>query len=133
MEKNVSFELDGFKFNKNGTEYYVDIEGYADWCIDNDSFDYAGTHCTGGIGGTCELEDHVTLQDFKIHKMKLFFELHDEYTNHWFEAEKLFDYLYKEHQGFIKFFEEQHRDDLFDIIQKQEDDEGNVIEWLQEV
>lgn len=133
MEENLSFELEGFQFHKNGIEYYVDIEGDADWCIDNDSFDYAGTHCTGGKGGTHTLPDYATLQDFKIHKMTLFFELKDEYTNHWFEAEKSFDHSHKEHQGFIKFFEEQHRDDLFDAIQEQEDNEGNVIEWLQEV
>jgi hypothetical protein len=59
--------------------------------------------------------------------------LKDEYTNHWFEAEKSFDYSHKEHQGFINFFEEQHGENLYDLIQKQEDDESNVIEWLQEV
>lgn len=133
MEENLSFELDGFQFNKNGIEYYADIEGSADWCIDNDSFDYAGTHCTGGMGGTHTLPDYATLQDFKINKVTLFFELHDKYTNYWFEAEKSFDYSHKEHEDFIKFFEEQHRDDLFNAIQEQEDNEGNVIEWLQEV
>jgi len=133
MEENVSFELDGFEFSDNGIDYFANIEGDANWCIDNDSFDYAGTHCTGGTGGTHTLPDYAILQDFKINKITLYFELKDEYTNHWFEAEKSFDYSHKEHQDFINFFETQHGENLYDAIQKQEDDESNVIEWLQEV
>jgi len=129
----TSFELDNYCFIRDGIEYYSSIEGMADWHIDNDSFDYAGTHCTGGLSGTHKTDDYANLMTFQITRLTLYFESFDKYTNHWFESEKKFDYQHKEHRGFLKFFEEDQIDDLFNAIQEQEDKENYVIEWLHEV
>lgn len=37
----------------------VTFIGFPQW--DNDSFDYSGTHCTGGNSGTCTLPSYVTM------------------------------------------------------------------------
>lgn len=43
---------------KNGTINYLEAVLHVDGEIDNDSFDYAGTHCTHGQSGTCHLPDY---------------------------------------------------------------------------
>lgn len=49
-----------FKNNEGEDDYFeVELEAHPRW--DNDSFDYAGTHCTHGIAGTCKLPDYATL------------------------------------------------------------------------
>ena len=51
-----------YKNNKDEWDYMeVEFIGYPVW--QNDSFDYAGTHCTGGVGGTCQLPDYATMED----------------------------------------------------------------------
>ena len=69
MEHQTEFEID---FDFEGT--YFLIQGTAVWMIDNDSFDYAGTHCSYGKGGTCELPDYAQVEDCSVD----FVELHHE-------------------------------------------------------
>ena len=71
MDETYNFEEIEIQLNENTVAYvkgHVDYE--ADWS--NGDFDYAGTHCTHGMGGTCvvgwELDDltieHVWIDSF---------------------------------------------------------------------
>ncbi len=42
----------------------VEFEGQPEWV--DDSFDYAGTHCTGGRGGTHHIPKYLSMQDSEI-------------------------------------------------------------------
>lgn len=53
-----------YKNNSTGEMDYIDeieFEGLPRW--ENDSFDYAGTYCTGGVGGTCVLNSYTTMDN----------------------------------------------------------------------
>lgn len=39
---------------------------------ENDSFDYAGTHCTNGLAGTCKLPDRVTIDTVELLRVEKF-------------------------------------------------------------
>ena len=60
----TEFEVD---FEYNGRKILV--EGDVTWYIENDSFDYAGTHCTGGKGGTEHLPDYLELASISVNKI----------------------------------------------------------------
>ena len=55
-----------FEIDFNHDDLYLIVEGTAYWDIDNDSFDYAGTHCTHGQAGTCELPDYAKIGDVSV-------------------------------------------------------------------
>ena len=42
------------------------VTGQLEASVENDSFDYAGTHCTGGKSGTHELPDYLTMTNVFI-------------------------------------------------------------------
>lgn len=42
------------------------VSGNCEWSIDNDSFDYAGTHCTHGQSGTHHLPDYCRAEACEI-------------------------------------------------------------------
>ena len=42
------------------------VSGTCEWDIDNDSFDYAGTHCTHGQSGTEHLPDYLRAESCEI-------------------------------------------------------------------
>ena len=39
----------------------ITVQGECSWNIENDAFDYAGTHCTHGVDGTQQLPDYCQL------------------------------------------------------------------------
>tara|TARA_B100000579_G_scaffold438049_1_gene471449 strand:- start:23548 stop:23937 length:390 start_codon:yes stop_codon:yes gene_type:complete len=42
------------------------VHGVCEWSVENDSFDYAGTHCTGGRSGIHELPDYCEAASCEI-------------------------------------------------------------------
>ena len=74
METESTFELDEFEFDSKQKymgvipvrKYYASLQGEAQWSVENDSFDYAGTHCTWGQSGTHHLPDYATIDDFSL-------------------------------------------------------------------
>lgn len=56
MTHEDEFEIDIVYNNDDLT-----VTGTFEASVDNDSFDYAGTHCTGGKSGTHELPDYLTI------------------------------------------------------------------------
>ena len=90
------FELDEFCFDSKqkymGVQpvrrYYASLYGNANWGIENDSFDYAGTHCTHGQSGTCHLPDYAVIQEISLDQINVYFEVYDKEIGAWFEAEK---------------------------------------------
>jgi len=56
MTHEDEFEIDIVYSNDDLT-----VTGTFEASVDNDSFDYAGTHCTGGKSGTHELPDYLTI------------------------------------------------------------------------
>ena len=76
MEHDSEFEDLEFEFTKDGRDYSCLLYGNATWDIQNDSFDYAGTHCTHGQAGTCELPDYAQIEDISLGAVDLDFEVY---------------------------------------------------------
>lgn len=141
MEIEKEFELDEFEFDSKQKymgvvpvrKYYASLQGEAQWSIENDSFDYAGTHCTWGQSGTHHLPDYAEIQSFGLDEIHLYFEVYDEYTKSWFEAERKFLWKHSKDRRFIKRFQSDYEDEIMEMLQHQEDKQENVIESLQEV
>lgn len=140
METESTFELDEFEFDSEAKymgiqpkrKYYATLIGDAQWSIENDSFDYAGTHCTGGRSGTHHLPDYAECQDFSLDQINVYFEVYDKEMGAWFEAERKFIWKSKKDRPFIKKFELDHWDEITEMLQAQEDEQENVIESLKE-
>lgn len=141
METESTFELEEFEFDSKQKymgvvpvrKYYATLMGDAQWSIENDSFDYAGTHCTWGQSGTHHLPDYAEIQNFGLDEIHLYFEVYDEYTKSWFEAERKFLWKHSKDRRFIKRFQSDYEDEIMEMLQHQEDNRENVIESLQEV
>lgn len=140
MDAESTFELYEFEFDSKQKymgivpvrKYYATLIGDAQWSIENDSFDYAGTHCTGGRSGTHHLPDYAEIQSFELDEIHLYFEIYDEHTKSWFEAERKFLWKHDKDRQFIKRFQSDHEDKIMEILQDQEDEQENVIESLSE-
>lgn len=140
METESAFELDEFEFETKAKymgiqptrKYYGTLVGEARWSIENDSFDYAGTHCTWGQSGTHHLPDYAEVQNFDLSEIHLYFEIYDEYTESWFEAERKFFWKNESSRKFIKKFESDHQDQIMQMLQDQEDKHESVVESLSE-
>tara|TARA_B100002019_G_scaffold279237_1_gene280899 strand:- start:49 stop:486 length:438 start_codon:yes stop_codon:yes gene_type:complete len=138
MEVESELELDEFEFDSKQKymgvmpvrKYYASLYGTAHWSIENDSFDYAGTHCTGGMSGTHHLPDYAECQDFSLDQINLYFEVYDKEMGAWFEAERKFIWKSKKDRLFIKKFELDHWDEIAEMLQTQEDEQENVIKSL---
>jgi hypothetical protein len=140
MDTESEFELDEFEFDGNQKymgimpvrKYYASLFGIAHWNIENDSFDYAGTHCTGGMSGTHYLPDYADCQDFSLDQINLYFEIYDREIGAWFEAERKFISKSKKDRAFIRRFELDNWDEIMQMLQAQEDEQENVIKSLSE-
>ena len=134
------FELDEFYFDSKqkymGVQpvrsYYATLYGNANWDIDNDSFDYAGTHCTHGQSGTCHLPDYAVVQDCSLDQINIYFEVYDRELGAWFEAEKKFFWRYEKDRSFIKGFEVKYDAEIMQMLQDQEDKHESVIKSIKQ-
>ena len=96
-------KLDIDYIDGNG-EYQMieDVEFKGDVTIENDSFDYAGTHCTGGVGGTMYYPDYYIMENYPEWNHDLY-----TYSENWLIAIWLMaNYSWVE-DLFIKEFEKQ--------------------------
>jgi len=51
--------------DKNGEwQTIADVVFESEPTWENDSFSYAGTHCTGGVGGTVHLPSYAIMEDY---------------------------------------------------------------------
>lgn len=140
MDTESEFELDEFEFDSKQKymgampirKYYASLYGTAHWSIENDSFDYAGTHCTGGRSGTHHLPDYALCEDFSLDQINVYFEVYDREMGAWFEAERKFIWKSKKDRTFIKRFELDYREEIMDTLQIQEEKYESVIESLSE-
>ena len=138
MEVESELELDEFEFDSKQKymgimpvrKYYASLYGIAHWSIENDSFDYAGTHCTWGQSGTHHLPDYAEIQDFSLDQINVYFEVYDREMGAWFEAERKFIWKSKKDRTFIKRFELDYREEIMDTLQIQEEKHESVIESL---
>lgn len=138
MEVESEFELDEFEFDSKQKymgvmpvrKYYASLYGIAHWSIENDSFDYAGTHCTGGMSGTHHLPDYALCEDFSLDQINVYFEVYDREMGAWFEAERKFIWKSKKDRTFIKRFELDYREEIMDTLQIQEEKHESVIQSL---
>ena len=85
------------------------IEGEAFWIIEDDSFDYAGTHCTNGQSGTCELPPYATLESLTITQIT-------EYDKDWKNPKDVTEARRKELQEIVE-----------EEVAAQEEKEGDVV------
>jgi len=140
MEIENEFELNDFEFDSKQKymgampirKYYATLVGDAQWSIENDSFDYAGTHCTWGQSGTHHLPDYASCQDFSLYQINLYFEVYDREIGAWFEAERKFIWKSKKDRAFIRKFKSDNWYKITEMLQNQEDKQENVIESLKE-
>src|SRR6056300_12844 len=138
MEVESEFELDEFEFDSKQKymgvvpvrKYYASLQGEAQWSIENDSFDYAGTHCTGGKSGTHHLPDYALIEDFSLDQINMYFEIYDKEMGAWFEAERKFIWKNKKDRVFIKRFELDYGEEIMDAIKIQEEEHESVIQSL---
>jgi len=138
MEVESELELDEFEFDSKHKymgimptrKYYASLYGTSHWSIENDSFDYAGTHCTWGQSGTHHLPDYAECQDFSLDQINVYFEIYDKEMGAWFEAERKFIWKHKRDRAFIKRFESDYREEIMQMLQDQEDKSESVIESL---
>ena len=140
MEIEKEFELEEFEFDSKSKfmgivpvrRYYATLEGDGMWSVENDSFDYAGTHCTWGQSGTHHLPDYARVDDFSLSQVHVFFEIYDRDMGAWFEAERKFLWKYKRDRAFIKRFESDYREEIMQMLQEQEEQDESVIKSLSE-
>ena len=59
-----------FTVNVLYEEHDIIVHGVCEWSVENDSFDYAGTHCTGGQSGTHELPDYCQAESCEIQSIE---------------------------------------------------------------
>ena len=58
-------KLDAEYLDSNGEWQMIeDVEFNAEPTWEDDSFDYAGTHCTGGVGGTMHYAPYAIIEDY---------------------------------------------------------------------
>lgn len=138
MEIESELELYEFEFDSKQKymgimptrKYYASLYGIANWSVENDSFDYAGTHCTGGRSGTHHLPNYALCEDFSLDQVHVYFEIYDKEMGAWFESERKFIWKHKSDRAFIKRFEADYREEIMDMLQIQEDEHESVIELL---
>tara|TARA_B100000085_G_scaffold277668_1_gene298375 strand:- start:1180 stop:1617 length:438 start_codon:yes stop_codon:yes gene_type:complete len=138
MEVESDLELDEFNFDSKQKymgimpvrKYYASLYGIAHWSIENDSFDYAGTHCTWGQSGTHHLPDYAQVQDFSLDQINVYFEVYDKEIGAWFEADRKFIWKHKKDRSFIQKFELDYREEIMEMLQDQEDKHESVVESL---
>ena len=110
-----------FEIDFNHDDLYLIVEGTAYWDIDNDSFDYAGTHCTHGQAGTCELPDYAKIGDVSVDFAEI------ERTINGKEVVEKISWQNKEG---MKEFEKKWGTLIGEHLQESEDDNGDVMESI---
>ena len=126
------FELDEFLFSENGKDYYCSLHGNANWDVNNDSFDYAGTHCTHGKSGTHHLPDYAEINELSLGEIHVYFDVYDEYSGSTFEAERKFRWRFEKDREFIQKFEKEYHTPIMEMLQEIEDDGGSVMKSIHE-
>ena len=134
------FELDEFYFDSKQKymgiqpvrNYCATLHGNANWDIDNDSFDYAGTHCTHGQSGTCHLPDYAVIQEISLGQIDLYFDIYDREIGAWFQAERKFLWRFERDRAFIKKFEKEYREEIMERLQEEEDKHESIIESIKQ-
>jgi hypothetical protein len=132
MEHEEEFELEEFEISVDGRDYSCTLHGEGYWGIDNDSFDYAGTHCTHGQSGTHHLPDYATIQTISLSGIDLHFEVYDKFSKRHADSEIKFVWRFENHRDFITQFEKEHYDLIKESLQELEDDNKSVIESIKE-
>ena len=117
------FELE-FEEETDSTHFTFWVEGEAKWDIENDSFDYAGTHCTGGMSGTCELPDYAVVEEISIG-----FVMIEKTTD---SGEEVIKYTWKKNKDKVKEFEEIWEEKIKELLQTREDDTGDVMRRIKD-
>ena len=110
-----------FEIDFNHDDLYLIVQGTAYWDIDNDSFDYAGTHCTHGQAGTCELPDYARIEDVSVDFAEI------ERT---IDGKEVVEKISWEDKDKMKAFEKEWETLISELLQEREDDNGEVIESI---
>ena len=110
-----------FEIDFNHDDLYLIVQGTACWDIDNDSFDYAGTHCTHGQAGTCNLPDYARLESVSVDFAEI------ERT---IDGKEVVEKISWEDKDKMKAFEKEWGTLISELLQEREDDNGEVIESI---
>jgi len=118
------FELE-FEVELEDVYFLFYVEGEASWEIENDSFDYAGTHCTHGQSGTCRLPDYASVQDIDLSLVSI----EKQEGKKDFEINIL---TWKENKDKVLEFEKEWRTRIMEELQEREDDSGSVMKKIRD-
>ena len=118
--KDSEFEID-FNHGDGDDEVYIIAEGTAYWDIQNDSFDYAGTHCTHGQAGTCHLPDYAIIEDVSVSFASI------ERTINGKEVVEKISWKDKDK---MEAFEKEWGNSIEEHLQESEDDNGDVMQSI---
>lgn len=118
------FEFE-FEVEDDKAHYLFYVEGHGEWDIDNDSFDYAGTHCTHGQSGTCHLPDYARIEDIDLSIVRMEIDTGKK------EVVKK-ELTWKKDSDKVLEFEKEWRDRIMEELQEQEDDNGSVMQGIKD-
>ena len=110
-----------FEIDFNYDDLYFIVQGTAYWDIDNDSFDYAGTHCTHGQAGTCNLPDYARLESVSVDFAEI------ERT---IDGKEVVEKISWQNKEGMKEFEKKWETLIGEHLQESEDDNGDVMESI---
>lgn len=133
MEHGEEFELEEFEISVDGIDYSCTLYGEGCWEIENDSFDYAGTHCTHGQAGTCHLPDYATIQTISLSGVTLCYEVYNKFAKRHADAEIKFIWRFENHRDFINQFEKEYYDLIKESLQESEDEGQSVIQTIKDL
>ena len=119
------FEYEFEVYDEKGY-YLFYVEGTAEWDIDNDSFDYAGTHCTHGQSGTHHLPDYARIEDISLGLVKMEIDLNGK------KGIVKKELTWKKDKDKILEFEKEWRDPIMSELQEKEDDDGCVMQRIKD-
>ena len=110
------FEIDDHSVDiAEGIEVRLTANVEYDPYFENGDFDYAGTHCTHGIGGTCKVGmqlEEVTIDSVEIISFTVFVKSHGKWVeSNWINLEEYDKDNPFPDKNFIKFLENAIRED----------------------
>ena len=120
--KDTEFEID-FNHGEGDDEVYIVAEGTAYWDIQNDSFDYAGTHCTHGQAGTCHLPDYAIIEDVSASFAEVVKTIN---------GKEVVEKISWQNKESMKAFEKEWGCVIEEHLQESEDDNGDVIQSIKD-
>ena len=112
-----------FEIDFNYDDLYFIVRGTAYWGIENDSFDYAGTHCTHGQAGTCHLPDYAKIEDVSVD----FAEIEREV-----DGKEVTEKISWKDKDKMKAFEKEWGNLIEEHLQESEDDNGDVMQSIKD-